>query len=711
MASPLTRYLRAFNRHKWVGLTSFLVVVGITVFNAATSKSEPQYLVSGTLSYAGPLVGFSETTAQAQELNLNALRSDDVVQNALSRVAQTEKFQELPPPGQVKAKFNVEQDDATGLITVTYTDTDPTRAVEITKAFMDAFIEKSRAINSGNVNAIIEFISNRLPAIEQELRAAEQQLETYDKREGPVLLQAQTNSVITGINTAEDQQRQLRLALRTAQTRIASLQRRLGLTPEEAYAASALSADPVIADLRNRLYTIESQLITAEKDLRPEHPTMISLRKQKQVTEELLQKRAAEVIGGDRVAAPLPVGRIRQSSSLDPARQQLATDLVAAQTERDVIQQQIVTSSQSEQELRRAFVTIPNKQLERDRLQQLVTLKRAVYDRMQAKLLDARLAESEVTSNMTPVTWPQEPEAQPPPNQAATIALGVVAGLLLGTGAVLLLDSMDGTLHSLEDLRELLRRRDVPILGVLPVVEAGSGDGFISQVPVLLDPNSPFGEPYERLRSNLRFVGGRTLKTVTITSALKGEGKTLTAFNLAIASARAGKRTLLIEADLRSRSMAPLLQVTPDVTAAADPIRYYSRPTDCIRLVPEIENLYILPSPGPQPRSAAILESSELKRLLEEARGRFDFVVLDTPPLRSCNDAKLVVAQTDGMILVTRPGYTEDEPLSETVNDLLDAEVQLLGAVINGADAPNLLMDQAEDDLGEPEYASSRSSV
>ncbi|MBD2105029.1 polysaccharide biosynthesis tyrosine autokinase [Leptolyngbya sp. FACHB-261] len=708
MASPLTRYLRAFNRHKWVGLTSFAVVVGITVFNAATNKAQPQYLVSGTLSYSGPPVEFAETTAQTQDLNLNALRSDEVVESVLNRVAQ--KFPQVPPASEVRSKFSAEQDEDSGLITVSYTDTNPDLAVAMTDSFMQAFIEKSKAISTERVSNIIEFIERRLPTVEQELRAAEQQLENYDKREGPALLQAQTNSVINGINAAEDQQRQLRLALRTSQAQISSLQQRLGLSPDEAYAASALSADPVIANMRTQLYNLETQITTAEKDLRPEHPTLVSLRKQRLVAEQLLQRRSMEVVGGANLAAPLPVGRIRSSSSLDPARQQLANQLVTAQDQQKVIQQQLLTSAQSEQEMRNAFVSIPNKQLERSRLEQIVSLKRAVYDRMQAKLLDARLAESEATSSLKPVSWGQKPAPEPPPNQLAVIALGVVAGLLLGTGAVLLLDSMDGTLHSLEDLRELLRRRDVPVLGILPVVEGGAETSFVSQFPVLLDSASPFGEPYERLRSNLRFVGGRTLKTVTITSALKGEGKTLTAFNLAIASARAGKRTLLIEADLHSRSLAPLLQVTPDVTAVGDPIRYYSRPTDCIRLVPEVENLYILPSPGPQQRAAAILESSELRRLLEEVRGRFDFVVLDTPPLRSYNDAKLVVPQTDGMILITRPGYTEDEPLSEAVNDLLESDVQLLGAVINGADAPNLLLDQSSE-LEEAEYASSSRST
>ncbi|QYO65047.1 tyrosine-protein kinase family protein [Leptolyngbya sp. 7M] len=138
---------------------------------------------------------------------------------------------------------------------------------------------------------------------------------------------------------------------------------------------------------------------------------------------------------------------------------------------------------------------------------------------------------------------------------------------------------------------------------------------------------------------------------------------------------------------LVSLSWPHKLAVDPE--SLVEPLRYYGNLSDCVRLVPEIENLYVVPSAGPQRHAAAILESSEMRRLLEDARGRFDLVILDTPALNRCNDALLLEPYTDGIALVTRPGYTEEGLLNETVREFVESDqIRFLGAIINAAEIP-----------------------
>ena len=118
-------------------------------------------------------------------------------------------------------------------------------------------------------------------------------------------------------------------------------------------------------------------------------------------------------------------------------------------------------------------------------------------------------------------------------------------------------------------------------------------------------------------------MGENNVKVVLITSTGSSEGKTLTSYKLGLASARARKRTLIIETDLRSPSLCQSLQVTSHGDANLEPLKYYGSLSECIHLVPEVENLYIVPSPGPILQSAAVMESSEMHRLLEDARQRF----------------------------------------------------------------------------------------
>ena len=366
---------------------------------------------------------------------------------------------------------------------------------------------------------------------------------------------------------------------------------------------------------------------------------------------------AKSLAGGGRFAAIPSAEVIRQNSNLDPARAALANQLVGLKTQRDALITQQQVLAQSEQQLREAYTRLPNKQLERDRLAQQVALKRALYDQVQAKRIDAQAAEAETVSSLSvaspPATQVVPVEAMSP---ILVLLLGGIVGLGLGGGLVFLLDMLDPTIRIFEDLDKLFEDQDIPLLGLVPEVHPRQGE------PVLIiDANHPCNDIYERLRSNLQISGaeinnGRVPKTVLITSAIAQEGKTTTAYNLGIASARAGRRTLIVEMDLRNPSQAWRLDVQPDADSVTEPLQYYSgRLSDPIRMVPTVANLYITPSVGPQRNPTAIFDASEMRRFLQDIQSRFDFVIFDAPHFTGSNDAMLLEPRTDGMVIVARP--------------------------------------------------------
>jgi hypothetical protein len=193
------------------------------------------------------------------------------------------------------------------------------------------------------------------------------------------------------------------------------------------------------------------------------------------------------------------------------------------------------------------------------------------------------------------------------------------------------------------------------------------------------------------------------LKVIMVSVATPGEGKSVVAYNLAVANARAGRRTLLLELDLRSPSAARSLGLAPDPIAAAEPFKYYENLGECVRLVPAIENFYIVPSPGPHPAAAAILESRELEHLLEDARSRFDMVIVEATAFSAGNDAFLLEPKTDGTILVARPDVSDKKTFGDRLDEFTDEEnstVKFLGVAINDADN---LGEPIEDDENEDE--------
>ncbi|MEA5513388.1 polysaccharide biosynthesis tyrosine autokinase [Nodularia sp. UHCC 0506] len=698
MAPPIVkRYLIAFEKYKWIGLGSFALVLAGSTIVATQPEPPPSYVADAALSYTRPPVSFSVTGSeiqqQGQELTRQILLSDQIIELVAAKVSVK------PSTIGANVALRLPQRSDTGqllstIIELKYQDTNPKRAQQILQELMQAMITLSGEINTGRLNAIIEKINERIPQAKSELEAAEQRLEQYDRRERPAILAAENGSLLGGVTSSQNQQRLIQLTIAGIDAQLSSLQEKLGLTVAQAYVSSALSADPILANLRSQIYQVESQISLLSKDLRPENPNMIQLVRQKQSIEELLQQRAAEVVGGGGTAAPLPgnVSGIRAQSNLDPARQQLANQMVALETQKETLEQQLSQQIREEERLRQEYSQIPNKQLERSRLEQEVALKKAIFDQMQAKLTDSKAAEAETVSSLTVAQIPNVvSNASKPQSVPLTLGIGSFLGLLVGGGVIFLLGSLEGTFKTKEDIRDSLRQREVTLLGELPLMPVDDLDR--EALPVILSPDSPYLEFYEKFRSNLRRIGGKDLKVLLMTSTSSQEGKTVSAYNLGIASALAGKRTLIIETDLRRHSPSQTLpshalslNVTPDPDAHFEPLRYYSRLNECIRLVPDVENLYIIPSPGLVRQSAAILESSEMRRLMEDARERFDLVILDTTALSLSNDALLIQPYSDGIVLVARPNHTQENMLGEAIDQLVESELGLLGVIINGAD-------------------------
>lgn len=687
MAPPIVkRYLIAFAKYKWIGCASFCLIVTGSTFMAMQPVPPPSYLGQSALSYTRPPVSFSvtgtEIQQQGQQIGKGTFLSAGVIEAVAKQVGRKPKQiasniqVKLPPGG-----------EAGGIVSLKYKDSDRQKAGLTLQLYMQAMVKLSQEMNIRRLTVIIDNINQRLPLVQKELQAAERKLEVYDRVERPAILAAENGILLNAVTSSQAQQRQLRLTLSGIEAQIGSIQQKLGLDVEGAYVSSALSADPIIANLRSQIYQAETQMEILRKDLRPDHPTMIQLRRQKEAYEELFQQRAEEVVGGAGVAAPLPasIKGIRSQSNLDPARQQLANQLVALQTQKETLERQLQRQIQEEAKLRKQYSLIPNKQLERSRLEQQVALNRAVYDQIQAKLADAKAAEAETVSSLSiaqPATVTVDAKA--PTSLITTLGVGVFFGLIVGGGVIFLLGSLEGTVKTKEDIREGLKQKEVIPLGELPLVVDRDLDPEI--LPMALEGNSPYLEYCEKLRSTLRRVGGRDLKVVLICSTSSFEGKTFSAYHLGIASARAGKRTLIIETDLRSPSRCESLKVTPNSEASLEPLRYYGSLSECIRLVPDVENLYIIPSPGPVRQPAAILESSEIKKLMDDARQRYDLVILDTHTLSLSNDALLIQPYSDGMLIVARPNYTQENLLNEAIDQLQESEMGLLGAIINGTD-------------------------
>ena len=714
MVSPIIkRYLLAVQRYKWAGLTCLLSILGASGVVALQPPPPVEYYAEGILVDNAPLVSLTNTADTIDQLGRGIINEDQLLSEVLLQEVSRQLVNrgvELSP-GEIRRNTTVDvkggQDEGGLQAIVRFIHDDEETATIVLNTMFQGMVELSRVRNKARLQAIIDALNERLPPIETALRQAEQVLEQYDRQEGPAIQAALDGSLLGQISGSQQQIRQNQITLAGIDAQMRSLEQRLGLSADEAYVSSALSADPLIANLRAQSYQLENELtLLQSSDHRADHPAVVDAVRNLNALQTQLSRRVNDVLSGDGQTAALPAGVVNINGNLDPARAALANQLVTLQTERDTILSQNQILALSEQDLRQQYSSLPNKQLERERLAYQVGLKKALYDQIQARIVDAEAAEAETVSSLTVASPPtsviNEPEK---PNPATVLLAGGLLGLVAGGGIIFLLDMLDGTVRTPEDLEKLLRDQDMPILGAVPMIRTRPAKA----APILVQSDSHYHSSYERCLSKLRLTGFEDSvigpRVVLVTSTIANEGKSITAYNLAIAAAQAGRRTLLVEADLRSGSKAQYLGLVNDDQVLMEPLRYYGGSVgDHIRMVPFIENLYVSPSPGPQRQAAAILESSEMRRFLDDARERFDMVILDTPSLSRVDDALLLEEQTDGMLLVARPGVTERAVLNTALEELdLNEDIRLLGVLINGSNV-TLQEDEDEDDFEDDGY-------
>jgi capsular exopolysaccharide synthesis family protein len=707
MALPIVkRFLISLNENKLYGFLVFLLFVGIAVVIAIQPEEEVRkgYKAVGRLSFNSPPPTFTltgqELQVQGQAININALLGSNVLEKVASRLNYSFKqIQEIIGEKRLAIILPDPEDASqnTQLITIEYKDDykkdqEPNEVLSVLTVFMEEMVNESYSINTAELQSRIRNLEQRLAIVQKDLTEAEKNFYNFISTDGSSLLSIQDGSLFGGITNSQQQQRQLQVILSGIDAEIKTLQKQLNLNPDEAYTSAALSADPIIANIRALILQNEIDLDLLEKDLRSSHPRVVELRKQKEVNEKLLEERAVELIGNDGVFEPLS-DKIRERSNLDPARLNLASRLVALQAQRESLKQQLESVTNIEKNLRLEYELSPDKQIKQTQLIQQVQSQRILYQTIFAALMDAKSAEVETGSSLTIAQNPFIPRETPLAlsklSSTVIVIIGSGVGIIASLGLIFLLATLDERLHTPQEIRETLTEQAIPILAELPVIKALDPSGV--RIPVILDTNSSYLSFYERFRSNIRRLGSQGTKVVLMISVSNEEGKSVSAYNLAIASANAGKRTLLVEADLRTRNpgSSKYFNIQANPESVSNPISYYNLRNDSISLVPDIENLYILPSPGFQQQPAAIIESDEMQRFLKEVRTSYDMVIIDTPSIYRCNDALLLEPFADGIILVTRPGVTLKSLLNETIEEFIEAELPLIGAIINEVESLN----------------------
>jgi receptor protein-tyrosine kinase len=280
-------------------------------------------------------------------------------------------------------------------------------------------------------------------------------------------------------------------------------------------------------------------------------------------------------------------------------------------------------------------------------------------------------------------------EAVPPgqpsaPRPRRNVALGFILGLMLGAGLAIFLDRADRRMRTADDVTDLL---GLPLLAAIPR-SRGLRRGAKASA---LDRE---GVAFQMLRTNLRYFNvDRQIRSVLVSSAAAGDGKSTVAWHLAVVDAMAGHRVLLVEADLRNPSLHDIIGISP-TTGLAEVLVRETELEDAIRSVAiadpvdgsrgrPTETIDVLLAGWKPPNPAQLIESEHMHSLLKKAEETYDLVIVDTPPLSVVSDAIPLVSRVSGVVVVVRLVKNTRNSLIALKDQLVHLGAPTLGVVVN----------------------------
>ena len=298
---------------------------------------------------------------------------------------------------------------------------------------------------------------------------------------------------------------------------------------------------------------------------------------------------------------------------------------------------------------------------------------RELYDSLLQRYKEIGVAGNVGTNNISVVDRAEVPDTRHSPRLPLNLAVGLLLGLFSGVLAAFLLHHLDRRIHSPQMLEGITQR---PVLGVIPLLENGA-----TPTQASTELRSPFAEAYRSVRTGLQFATTHGMpRTIFVTSANAGEGKTTSTMELAHNIAQLGRRVLIIDADLRKPSLHRLFNVD-NAIGLSNLLAGASDVQSAVQATTQ-PNLSVMTSGPIPPSPPELLAGEALPKMLDALRDQFDLILMDGPPVLGLADAPLLAHRAEATLLIAASESTRTDALKGAQQRLLAAHAQILGTLL-----------------------------
>lgn len=712
----LKDYYRILYRGRWVILVSFVIVMIVTIFYTAFTprvyQSTARIIVEskGTMERALFDITYmaNQTTLISNQVEI--LKSRYLAENVVRFLESSPRRDSLTifQPGEdglvpgfrnqvqwIMSNLEVNPIKNTDVIEITFSAPSPWEARFICDAIAERYVELNREFNRQEFTELRRFLEQQIVKKGEELKLSEEALRAFKQREKLVSLDDETKELVSRYAEAEANIEQIQVELQALLETKRNLETQLEERKKALEVESIEVSSPLLAELQKEYARLVAEKVKYETLISLDRVDPQNFRKEVENMQQkidAIQKKIKEE--SQKIAASSMVS--------DPMAltQQIISQLLDVENKIKASQATLRSYQEIAQQYEYRLSVLPEKALELARLERRLQVDQATYIMMNQKLEETRISEAGQKENVRILDYAIEPDAPVKPKVRINLILGVLLGLGLGVGLSFVLEYLDNSVKSVEELE----RTGMNVLATIPQIPVEELESKIAEVHsnsmnqeeldllegkrietrliTHFDPKSPISEAYRTLRTNIQFSkAGKSIRSILITSSGPKEGKSTTVANLAITHAQLNASTVIVDTDLRRPVMHHIFGVEKDVGVTNYLVQNRSL-KDVVKPT-MVENLFLIPSGPLPPNPSELLASQKMKELIQNLLSEFDVVIFDSPPVIAVTDAQLIAAQVDGTVLVVKAEQTKREMLSRSVQLLKTVNANLLGYVFN----------------------------
>ena len=533
----------------------------------------------------------------------------------------------------------------TKIVKVSFTSANPELAGMIANATVSAYMDQLLEMKMHASNYNLRWMKIKAEEEAEKLNKSEKALNEYMKAKNIATIENRVTIIPQKLA-------ELSIELTRAETRqkeLATLYKKIRSSfdnANEVETIPVIANEPALKSIRDQILKVEQNIMEQSKKYGPKHPVMVRVNSELKV---LQTKHAQEI---QRIIKTIKNKYELAISNTQDLRESL-------------------------DKTKKEAVSLNEKFIQYGTLKRKIETNQNLYNSLIQKIKEQSVTEQMQNINVWVVEKAQTPEFPSKPDKKRNILLGIIMGLFGGVGLAFFLEYLDNTIKTPDDIEE---RYNIPVLTTISKLK---NKNKTSYKMILDESSSALAESFKSLRTSIMLSSDSPPKTILVTSMATQDGKTTVASNLAIAVAGSENSVLFIDCDLRRPMLHKIfglkntMGLSTFITGASD--------MNIIQDVP-VKNLSVITSGPIPPNPSELLISKRLKDLIHELKNKFNFVIIDTPPLFSVSDTLIVSKIGDASLIVTRFGKTTYEMMNHGLKSMADIESKIIGTVINAVD-------------------------